>query len=59
MIGALGVTKKDFGPGVDGKVFVHGELWNAVTDEALSGGDKIIVVAINGLTLKVRKSLKS
>ncbi len=58
MVGLPGVAKKDFGPGMDGKVFVHGELWNAVTDETLSCGDKITVVAINGLTLKVKKSLK-
>jgi len=58
MVGIPGVAKNDFGPGMDGKVFVHGELWNAVTDETLSCGDKITVVAINGLTLKVKKSLK-
>ena len=59
MVGAGGVAKKDFGPGVDGKVFVHGELWNAVTDEPLAVGDKITVVAIDSLTLKVKKSENS
>ncbi|MFA5261242.1 MAG: nodulation protein NfeD [Candidatus Omnitrophota bacterium] len=59
MIGSLGTAKKDFGPGMDGKIFVHGELWNAVADETLSSGDKVTVVAIDGLTLKVKKSPKN
>jgi membrane-bound serine protease (ClpP class) len=38
-----------------GKVFVHGEIWDATSDEAIEEGDKVRVVSIDGLTLKVRK----
>ncbi len=56
MRGAQGVVKKKISGGQDGKVFVHGELWNAVSDEPLEPGDKIIVEDISGLTLKVKKA---
>lgn len=38
-----------------GKVFVHGEIWQAVADEPVAAGEPIEVVAVDGLTLKVRR----
>lgn len=53
LLGEIGVAK---GP-IDkyGKVFVHGEYWNAVSDEPIADGERIKVVDMNGLLLKVRK----
>ena len=37
-----------------GKVFVHGELWNAKAKEPVAAGSQVEVVAVDGLTLLVR-----
>jgi membrane-bound serine protease (ClpP class) len=37
-----------------GKVFVHGEIWDAVSDEPVAPGDPVEVVAVRNLTLAVR-----
>ena len=39
-----------------GKVFVHGEVWNAEGAEPLEPGDRIEVVAYDGMTLKVKRA---
>ncbi len=39
----------------EGKVFVHGEFWNAYADGAIEEGDRIRVVKAEGLRLKVEK----
>ncbi|MEA2239160.1 MAG: hypothetical protein QOC81_3884 [Thermoanaerobaculia bacterium] len=51
MIGEIGVARTAVGP--DGKVFVHGELWNAVAKSAIAEGTRVRVAAINGLHLVV------
>ncbi len=38
-----------------GKVFVHGEVWNAEGPERLEPGDRIEVVGHDGMTLKVKR----
>ena len=55
LIGDVGEAKTRFAPGKKGKVFVHGELWNALSDEAISKGDEIVVEEVKGLTLKIKK----
>ncbi len=42
-----------------GLVFVHGEYWNAESDEELAPGDKVEVKALKGLTLSVKKEKKA
>ena len=42
-------------PGAPGKVFVHGEIWRAVSADALSPGARARVKSINGLELQVQK----
>jgi membrane-bound serine protease (ClpP class) len=37
-----------------GKIFVEGEYWNAVSDVPIEPGHPVEIVAINGLTLKVK-----
>lgn len=37
-----------------GKVFVEGEYWNAVSDTPVEAGASVEIVAVDGLTLKVK-----
>jgi membrane-bound serine protease (ClpP class) len=37
-----------------GKVFIEGEYWNAISDSPVETGQSVEIVAIDGLTLKVR-----
>ena len=37
----------------EGKVFVNGELWKAVSDVPLLRGDRVVIQNVEGLTLKV------
>jgi membrane-bound serine protease (ClpP class) len=40
-----------------GKIFIHGEYWDAESDEAISAGDKVKVVQVkSGFKLKVKKA---
>ena len=38
-----------------GKVFIEGEIWNAISDETLEKDTPVEVVAVEGLTLKVKR----
>lgn len=55
MIGEKGTLRQVLEPGVEGQVFLHGEVWRAVADERLEAGQKVEVASRDGLTLKVRK----
>jgi len=55
IIGESGVARTDI-DGLHGKVFVHGEWWNAVADGLIPAGSRIQVEAVNNLVLKVKKS---
>ena len=55
LIGEAGEAQTDFQPAGKGKVIVQGELWNAVSEDALRKGDEVAVKAVEGLTLKVGK----
>ncbi len=37
-----------------GRVFVSGEYWNAVSEESIAEGEECEIVAIDGLTIKVK-----
>ena len=37
----------------EGKVFVHGEIWNAIASATIEPGAKVRVVGVDRLTLKV------
>ena len=47
-VGAVKQWKKN-----EGKVFVNGELWKAVSDVPLSPGDRVVIQNVVGLTLEV------
>jgi membrane-bound serine protease (ClpP class) len=53
LIGMEGIAETEIAP--EGKVFVHGERWDAFSDETIPRGAKVIVLEVRGLTIKVRK----
>ncbi|UCH85507.1 MAG: nodulation protein NfeD [Candidatus Latescibacterota bacterium] len=53
IVGETGVAKSDIAE--DGSAFVHGEHWNAVSDEPIPANSKIEVVGIEGMVLKVKR----
>jgi len=55
IIGETGVARTDIGLR-QGKVFVHGEWWNAVADEPIPSGSRVRIEAIENLVLKVKLS---
>ncbi len=54
MINEIGVAKTDLKP--EGQVFVHGEWWNAVSAAPVHQGDKVKVLGVEGLKLRVAPS---
>jgi len=55
MVGEIGEVREAIAPGAPGKVFVHGELWRAASDEALDTGVQARVIAVRGLQVQVKK----
>ena len=53
LMGETGITKTVVHE--TGKVLIHGELWNAVSDEPIKAGEKVIISKVENLTLKVRR----
>ena len=51
MVGQVGVAQTSLGP--DGKVFVRGELWNAVATEPVTSGAAVRIRSLDGLLLLV------
>jgi len=51
LIGEIGIAQTMLAP--SGKVFVHGELWDAVSTIPIPAGEKIVVRQVDGLTLRV------
>jgi membrane-bound serine protease (ClpP class) len=54
LLGEIGEAKTRIDP--KGKVFVHGEIWNAWSDVVIEEGEKVRVVEVSGLVLKVEKA---
>jgi membrane-bound serine protease (ClpP class) len=53
LTGETGVARTRLDP--EGKVFVHGEFWNAYTDGTIEEGEKIRILKAEGLRVKVEK----
>jgi membrane-bound serine protease (ClpP class) len=54
MIGMIGTARTPLTP--SGKVFVNGELWNAVSSQQLAPGQRVVIKEIRGLELEVEPS---
>lgn len=56
MIGAIGTAKTALRP--DGKLAIHGELWDAISDAPIEPGTSAKVIRVEGLTLYVTPVLQ-
>jgi membrane-bound serine protease (ClpP class) len=57
LVGEIGIVKKALAP--EGKVFVHGELWNARSDKTVEEDTKVRVVNVINLVLEVEPADES
>ena len=57
LIGETGVAQSSLSP--RGKVFVHGELWDAVSSSDVPAGDSVVVRRVDGLVLQVEPATVS
>jgi membrane-bound serine protease (ClpP class) len=51
LVGETGVAQTSLSPG--GKIFVHGELWDAVSSSDVPAGQSVVVRRVDGLLLRV------
>jgi membrane-bound serine protease (ClpP class) len=51
MVGEVGIAQTNLSP--RGKVFVHGELWDAISSCDVSAGQSVVVNRVDGLLLQV------
>jgi len=53
LIGEEGVATASISP--EGKISIHGEFWNAISDQSIERGEKVQVIGVTNLKLKVKK----
>ena len=53
LVGEAGTAATSISP--EGKVSVHGEFWNATSDQNIENGEKVQVIGVDHLKLKVKK----
>lgn len=53
LIGEIGTVSTPIA--LEGKVAIHGEFWNAISDQRIEAGEKVQVIGVVNLELKVRK----
>jgi membrane-bound serine protease (ClpP class) len=57
LVGATGMARTPLAP--EGKVFVHGELWNAAASAPVAAGEEVRIRRVDGLTLYVDPAPKA
>jgi membrane-bound serine protease (ClpP class) len=55
LLGSHGTADTDI-TGQGGMISIHGELWSAYSDESIAKGERVVVEAVTGLKLKVKKA---
>jgi membrane-bound serine protease (ClpP class) len=53
LIGEAGVAATEIAP--EGKISIHGEFWNAVSDQRIGAGERVQVTEVTSLKLRVKK----
>jgi membrane-bound serine protease (ClpP class) len=53
LLNEIGITRSKIDP--EGKVFVHGEFWKAISNEKIPKGVKVKIVGVKGLALEVKQ----
>jgi membrane-bound serine protease (ClpP class) len=54
MVGEVGEVVSVIAPGKPGRVFVHGEIWRATSDQTLEPSTRVQVISAQGMELRVR-----
>jgi len=54
LLGEIGVAKSTIDP--QGKVFIHGEYWDATSDEPIPEGTRVKAIEVNHSVMKVKKA---
>ena len=53
LVGEIGITTTTVAP--EGKVSIHGEFWDVISDQNIERGEKVQVIGVTNLKLKVKK----
>jgi membrane-bound serine protease (ClpP class) len=53
LVGEIGITTTTVAP--EGKVSIHGEFWDVISDQNIEKGEKVQAIGVNNLKLKVKK----
>jgi membrane-bound serine protease (ClpP class) len=56
LIGELGTAQTPLAP--QGKVFVHGELWDATSSSPVDAGQRVVIRKVDGLELQVEPAAR-
>lgn len=54
LVGEKGVVRSKIDP--KGKVFIHGEYWDATSDEKIPEGTEVTVIEVNDIAIKVKQA---
>jgi membrane-bound serine protease (ClpP class) len=54
LVGEMGTASTDLSPA--GQVFVHGEIWSAISESPVSKGEDVEVISIEGMKLRVKRA---
>jgi membrane-bound serine protease (ClpP class) len=56
LVGEIGEVRAAIAPGAAGRIFVHGEIWKAVSAEPIGEGERARIMAVRGLEVEVRRA---
>ncbi|RXK88477.1 nodulation protein NfeD [Chlorobaculum sp. 24CR] len=56
LVGETGTVERAIGDGKSGKVFVHGELWDATANGSIPAGSRVTITGIDGMKLMVKQN---
>jgi membrane-bound serine protease (ClpP class) len=54
LVGETGIAATSISP--EGKVSIRGEFWNAISDQNVEKGEKVQVVGVMSLKLRVKRT---
>lgn len=57
LIGQTGIVERAIAEGTTGKVYVHGELWDAAASGAVPAGSRVTVTGVEGMRLLVKQTM--
>ena len=53
LLGEIGIARTSLKK--DGQILLHGEIWTATSDQAVKVGDRVKVISVDHLEVKVEK----